>query len=302
MLEARFSGRQTALATPVSAEVVRPGTPEHREALCFQQERFARVSRQDAGAASREDTEPTFVAATDYAPTRTVPIVVRRRAAAPDARGPLLAVARVELPGATVIERMIRLRPGTAAEQALRAGKVAEIGGFATPTDLDRATLLDVIDAIVAVVVQVAEEHNIDWLWFFPRKGFISVMRAEIPGVLPPYRLSYCADWLGWDEGSPQLQRFRALNLRGVPTQPQIFQIARDDFATDLAARQTLLPRRAARAGALERLLIPAMWQAQRDINQEIVSAHGRGEAQGEASRTAVNPDFPQPGRVRSEQ
>ncbi len=78
MLEARFSGRQTALATPVSAEVVRPGTPEHREALRFQQERFALVSRQDAGAASREDTEPTFVAATDYAPTRTVPIVAHQ--------------------------------------------------------------------------------------------------------------------------------------------------------------------------------------------------------------------------------
>lgn len=292
MLETRTRGG-VKHAADVYAEIVRPGTPEHAQALRFQQERFALVSRRDTA------SETTFVETTDYAPDGTVPIVVRQYGGSGKSDA-LLATARVELPGATVIETMIRLRPGSAGDVAMRRRQVAEIGGFATPTDLDRATLVEVIDVIVEQVIHVAEAHGIEWLWFFPRKGFISVMRAAVPGLLPPYRLSYRADWLGWNEGSPQLDQFRALRLRGVPAQPQIFQIARADFAADLAARQALRAQRAEQAEALERLLVPAMWQAQREINAEIARAHGEAH-HADIQHTAENPDFPHPARGRSE-
>jgi len=59
---------------------------------------------------------------------------------------------------------------------------------------------------------------------------------------------------------------------------------------------------RVRRADELERQLTSAMWQVQRDINQEIARAHRRDGTRRETSHSALNPDFPLPGRARSEQ
>ncbi|MGH2514162.1 MAG: methyltransferase domain-containing protein, partial [Ktedonobacterales bacterium] len=233
-----------------------------------QQDRFALLS--DPGGSS----DATFVETTDYAPDQSIPMGVYQRS--PNGGGPdrLIGAARLELPGATVIETMIQLRPGTPAALAMARRQAAELGGFATSLDLDKATLVDVIDALVAVIVRLARQYDIAWLWIFPRKGMISVLRAAVPGLLPPYRFSYCPDWQGWREDSPQYQQFRALGLRGIPDQPQLFQISLEDFAADLSRRLALRSARIARAAELEEHYRAAMWQAERDINDEIVRRH----------------------------
>lgn len=252
----------------IFAEVVEPGTREHEEIVRFQQQRFAMVSDPTT------QSDVTFVETTDYAPERTVPIGVYQRASGGDMPDKLIGAVRIELPGAMIIETMIRLKPGTPAALALARQQVAELGGFATSLDLDKATLVDVIDALVAVIIRIAGRYDIEWFWFFPRKGFISLMRAHVPGLLPPYHLTYSTDWHGWQEESPRYQQFRALRLRGMTDQPQLFQIHRDDFASDLSRRLALRPARVAKASEFGDIFQAAMRRAERDVSDEIVRRH----------------------------
>lgn len=270
MLKIETTRLRVDISSDVYAEVAEPGTRKHAEIVRFQQERFALVGGSSVSATG----DATFVETTDYAPEQTVPMGVYRRV--PSGTGPdtLIGAARLELPGATVIETMIRLAPGTPAALALERHEVAEVGGFATPLNLDKATLIDVIDACVTLIVRVARQHGVKWLWIFPRKGFMSVMRAHIPGLLPPYRLTYCADWMGWHEQNARYQQFRALRLRGLTDQPLLFQISRDDFASDLTRRIALREARVARASELEGLFLGAMRKAERDITDEMIRRH----------------------------
>lgn len=267
MLKIAEAQLRVDISPTLYGEVVRPGSREHEEIVRFQEERFELVGPPTAR------SETTFIETTDYAPERTFPVGVYRHD--PDGGGRrLIGAARLEMPGATVIESMIELRPDTPAARAFGRLAAAEIGGFATPLDLDKVTLTDVIDAIVATIVELAHRCDIEWLWIFPRVGMISVLRATLPDLLPPYHFSYCADWVGWREESPQYQQFRSLGLRGVSDQPQLFQIQRDEFAADLARRLALRAVRVARAAELEERFRAAMVRAERDINDEIVRRH----------------------------
>lgn len=267
MLKIAAARLRVGISPMLYGEVVTPGSRDHEEIVRFQQERFELVGAPSA------HSETTFIATTDYAPERTFPIGVYLRDPDCGSRR-LVGAARLEMPGATVIETMIQLRPGTPAAIALQQHKAAEIGGFATPLDLDKVTLTDVVDAVVAAIVEIARQHDIEWLWIFPRKGMMSVLRATLPDLLPPYHFSYCPDWLGWQEESPHYQQFRSLGLRGVSDQPLLFQIHREDFAADLARRLAARGTRTTRATELEERFRAAMVRAERDINDEIVRRH----------------------------
>ncbi|HLJ80887.1 MAG TPA: hypothetical protein VKT52_05325, partial [Ktedonobacterales bacterium] len=128
------------ISPTIYAEVVEPGTREYEEIIRFQQDRFALVSEH----ATQSDA--TFVEVTDYAPERTIPIGVYQRAPDDNMPDKLISAVRIELPGAMIIETVIQLKPGSPAALALARHQVAELGGFATQLDLDKATLVDVID------------------------------------------------------------------------------------------------------------------------------------------------------------
>jgi SAM-dependent methyltransferase len=257
----------------VHARTVRSGSPEHLEAQRLLREQFGRVQ------SARSGTTSTYLEATETVASRTIPIVVTVHGAASAASGsssPLLGTARLELPGAMLIESMILLRPGTPAEAQLAAQHVAEIGSFAPAPDLSRAMLLDVIDGIVAVMVQLARLNRLDAIWVFPRRGFMSLMRAEIPGVLTPYRFALSEDVQGWNEESAQLRHFRSLGLRGLGSWPDIYEERVEDLEADLAGRLALREARLARGDELPGLLRSAMVQAQRRINQDEDDLHRR--------------------------
>lgn len=257
------------------------GSAAHDAARHLQAQRFAQV--QGAHAAPAANDRPSYVEATDYAPQRTIPIAVYRMASISGRRAQgaeMIGTARVELAGATLIEHMIRLKPESATAQAFAQGTVAEIGGFATLPSLDRATLLDTIDAVVAVVLRLAAHYGLNTFLLFPRNGFMSLMRATITDLLPPYQFRWCPDVAGWNEESEELARFRALELRGLGRYPDIFQIATAEFAANLAARQVLVARRHEQSQALEGQLTRAMVHAQRDIMHEIVQERQRGSYQ----------------------
>src|SRR5690242_9675092 len=116
-------GTRLILSATLHAEVAAPGSPAQRQAARLQAERFARIRAahgraqvrmaDDTGEArdeeARDESEEggeSYERITDYAPRRTLPIVVwraRHGEHAPE----LVGTARLELPGATLIEGMI---------------------------------------------------------------------------------------------------------------------------------------------------------------------------------------------------
>ena len=260
-------GRRFAISRAIYAETVAVGSPAHHEALRLQAERFARVSTR----AARISAGAAYTQTTDYAPEHTIPIVARGGSSTVPLNGTipqvsasrgLLGTARLELPGAMLIEEMIRIAPNSPAGSALRRGRAAEIGAFAGAPGLDRAARVDVVDAILALIVRLAGDLGIEWLWLFPRNGLMSLLWAEIPGLLPPYGFRRCADVLGWNESSARLQEFRALRLKGLGAWPEIYQIRRGALASDSARRLTLLPLRRRQRDVIGRRLLGAMCHA----------------------------------------
>lgn len=272
----------------VYAFTIAAGSPIHEATRRLQAQRFAQVQ----GARSAASAEGgSYVDITDNAPERTIPIAVYRASRAPWTESDddeLIGTARLELAGATLIEHMIRLQPDSPTARAFSEQTVAEIGGFAVAWPHNRSLLLDIIDAIVAVMVKVARVRHLQTIMVFPRNGFMSLMRAEISGLLPPYNFQVCQDVAEWDEESEQLAQFRALGLRGLGKNPDIFYISVDDLATDLAARQALIAKRREFGQDLDRLLPRAMVHAQRGIHAEVAHWRGTQSILDGASREAV--------------
>ncbi len=267
---------RAATGPDLYAEELEFGTPEYEQAQRLQDERFAKVQT------VQSEAQHSYVAATQVAPTDVIHLAIRRvkstKRSTRQRRGngskasqdELIGTARLELPGATLIESMISLREGSLAAHALATRTAAEIGGFASSEAIDRWTVLDVVDAVVAAVIELARRHDLKWLWIFPRSGFMSIMRAEIENVLPPYHFALCPDVAGWQENSERLTAFRAMRLRGFAKHPLVYQISTDVLEQDLHARLALYDQRHALLGQGDTLLRRAMVRAERTIRQEI--------------------------------
>lgn len=284
------SGWRVSIVPNMRAELAPPGSDLHREALRLQALRFGSTVRRDGASdgsktasGSRESagtrepggiggtagTGEAYMATTDYAPESTIPVVVRSTVhAGSSAPFGIVGVARLELPGSTLIEATMRLRPGSAPAQALADGRATEIGGFATPVDVDRITLLDVVDTLVAAFLDLAEPLGLDWFWLFPRVGFMTLMWAMIPGALPPYRFTLSPDVLGWNEGNQRLAQLRALQPRGLQDFPELYHVERATLREDLQRRLALRSRRIQLGAAMSDALFGAMRQANRLLPQ----------------------------------
>ncbi|HLY30531.1 MAG TPA: hypothetical protein VKQ36_05860, partial [Ktedonobacterales bacterium] len=263
------SRTRVAISQDVYAEAVTPGSPDHEEARRLQAERFAKVS-------TRETSEASYVEVTDNPWRYSIPIVVKRvnrlastgeqnveRIARSSER--IIGTARLDLRGGMLIESMIRLTPDSLSQQALSNGKVGEISTFATSPEVDKATIVDIIDAIIGVITRLASDLALDWLWIFPRNGFMSILWATIPGAVPGYQFTLNPDVAGWNEESERLQQFRALRLRGLGVFPEIYQIAAHELEANLRARLALLPERERYRPQMDRILLRAMWQARKE-------------------------------------
>ena len=255
----------------IYGKVVDLSSAEYAEFRRFQEDRFARL--QSTRADSVPELGPKYTEATHTSPTAVLPIVVRRRAspgAAPNATDELIGIARLELPGATLIESMITLREGSPAEQRLSDGRAAEIGGFATLEGISRLEIIDALDAVAGVLIELARQRRIEYLWIFPRAGFMSLVRAEIPGMLPPFHFTLSPDVAGWLSESDQLAAFRAMRLRGFLDIPFIYEITTETFADDLRERIARREQRAQLGAGAGLPLGRAMISTQRTLRQEI--------------------------------
>lgn len=268
------SSGEIAEVANVYASVVDITSPEYERFQRFQEERFARLQSTRLPAAG--DHTPTYVEATHTEPSEILPIMVRRRrplhamTAHDDGEDEMIGLARLELSGATLIESMIALRDGSVAAEAIAHGRAAEVGGFATLEGLSRFEIVAVVDAVVGVLVELARQQALDWLWIFPRAAFMSLLRAEIPGVLPPYHFILSPDVAGWRPSSPQLEAFRSMRLRGFLDIPLIYQIEPETFADDLQARMVCYDERVRLGADFGSLLGRAMITAERTLRQEI--------------------------------
>lgn len=256
-----------AVGADIYGAVVDLHSDDYMQFQHFQEERFARL--QSTRAEVDPDLSPTYTEATHTSLSKTIPIVVRRRAGA-GAGDDMIGIARLELPGATLTESMIALREGSIAAHALAAGTAAEVGGFATLEGISRLEILDIVDAIVGVIVTLARQRGLEWLWIFPRAAFMSLLRAEIPGTLPPYHFMLSPDVTGWLPGSAQLAAFRAMRLRGFLDTPMIYQIQTETFADDLAERMASRAQRVQLGESVGPLLGRAMISTQRTLRQEM--------------------------------
>jgi ubiquinone/menaquinone biosynthesis C-methylase UbiE len=218
-----------------SVEIVSPESAAFEEICHLQAERFAR-----AGAPSYPGK---YLETVDVDPRRTIPLVARR----PD--GLMVGTLILELPPATVIESVIRFKPGSLAAQTLAKGTFGELRGFATREGTSREEALDIIDALAWRLVQLAGMYGLEWFWLVPRRPLMSALFfAQVPGLLLPCHFTLCMDVLGWNEDSPRLQQMRQLRLKEIAlapdTMPAMYQIMPAQWAEDLAARLALQEER----------------------------------------------------------
>jgi ubiquinone/menaquinone biosynthesis C-methylase UbiE len=298
---ASMYGLRVTLFPHLYAEVVAPGSADYEEARRLQFERFASTITSGADAKVSEHQGNAYLPATEYAPHQTIPIVFRTtKHASDDGNGhrpdTLVGAARLELPGATFIEATMRLKPGSPTQRALQEGCVAEIGGFTTPKDVKKSLLVDILDTLAATILLVSERIGIDTFWIQPRVGFMSLVCASIPDLLPPYQFTYCLDIAGWDEESEQFKLFMQLGQKGTQDFPEIYQIPRASLEETLKQRQALWTRRFERRGEMDDLLFRAMWRAHRALMRDPARVnasaqfHARSQSVDSSSRAMVNP------------
>lgn len=250
-----------AVLPEVYAEVVEPGTRAFEEARRIQEERFASIIT------SGIKEGAIYVKTTDVAPHRTLTIAIRRTSrpnGPPADDDTVLGAARLELAGAMFLRNVARLRPGSPSANLLSNARVAEIGGLAVDPDLDKASMLDALDALAAELVHLAGLYGVERLWLFPRNGLMNLMRAEIPGLLPPFRFTYCEDVTGWNEGNPRLGQFLAMRPKGLRDFPHIYQIPSAILAEDFLRRLALREARQRQRDEMDGMLFHAMREARR--------------------------------------
>lgn len=254
-----------SVAPPLEAAVVSFYSPEYQEANHLQMERYSRACKPG------EDAFQKYQETVDVAPRHVVPFVIRRWDH-PRSQT-VIGTARLELPSATSIEAIARFRPNSPAAAALARRTFAEVGVFATRPGLAWGEVLDVIDTVVGGVVQAARAYGIEWLWLFPRRTLMSLLLADIPGLLPPYRFTLCPDVVGWNENSERLKKMRGVGMKEVSlaadTLPLVYQIAPAVWAEDLARRLALLEERR-QSPDLPRLLQAAMRQSLKVVDSQV--------------------------------
>lgn len=272
------------------AEVVAPRSADYEEARRLQLERFGSTITSGSNTRDPQLQGNVYLQATEYAPHQTVPIVIRTTGYGSDKEiglspNSLVGAARLELPGATFIEATMRLKSGSAAQRALEDGRVAEIGGFTTPKDLKKSVLVDVLDTLAAAVLDVSQRIGIEEFWLQPRVGFMSLVCASVPDLLPPYHFMYCMDIEGWKEESEQFKQFMLLGQKGTQDFPELYRISRATLEGDLNQRQALWPRRYARRAKMDDILFRAMWRAHRALMRDPsrVSASAQFHARSKA-------------------
>lgn len=250
-----------AVLPEVYAEVVEPGSWAFEEARRIQEERFASIIT------SGIKEGAVYVKTTDVAPRRTLTIAIRRTSrpnGPPSDRDPVLGAARLELAGAMFLQSVVRLRPASYSAAMLSGARVAEIGGLAIDPGLDKISMLDALDALAVELVHLAGLYGVEWLWLFPRNGLMNLMRAEIPGILPPFRFTYCSDVAGWNEGNPRLEQFLAMRPKGLRDFPHIYQISSAILAEDFLRRLARREERQRQRDEMDGLLFRAMRDARR--------------------------------------
>lgn len=271
---AAMYGLRINLFPHLYAEVVAPGSQDYEEARRLQLKRFGSTITSGSKPEVSQLQGNVYLQATEYAPHRTIPIVIRTTGYALDSDNDyrpdsLVGAGRLELPGATFIEATMRLKPWSAAQRALREGRVAEIGGFTTPKDLKKSLLVDVLDTLAATISIVSQRIGIEEFWLQPRVGFMSLVCASVPDLLPPYHFTYCLDIEDWNEESEQFKQFMLLGQKGTQDFPEIYQISRATLEGDLKRRKALWNRRHERRIEMDDLLFRAMWRAHRALMRD---------------------------------
>jgi ubiquinone/menaquinone biosynthesis C-methylase UbiE len=241
------------------AQVAIPGSPEYQEASVLLVKGFARA-RQPRSHISYLDTLST---------EHIIVLVVRQRdAAQPD---PVVGTVLLELPSGASDDQFVQFRPGSLAAESYARGTCAEIRGLVID-GLSPQDTQDALDTLGLMMVTAAREAGLKWLWMQCRIPLIAILLAEVPQLLPPYRFAFCQDVVGWYEGSPILEKLRALHLKEMPIDeneaPVIYSITPDMLAEDVARRLALLEQRHQRQD-LPELVSRATRQALRHLHEQ---------------------------------
>jgi hypothetical protein len=258
-----------SVVPPLEAAVVSCFSPDYQEASRLQMERYSRACKPG------EDTFSKYQETVNVAPHHVLPVVIRQQGnSLPES---VRGTARLELPSATSIEAIVRFRQNSPAASSLCRRTFAEVGVFATRPGLAWGEVLDVIDTVVGAVVQLARHYGIEWLWLFPRRTLMSLLLADIPGLLPPYHFTLCPDVVGWEENSERLRKMRGVGMKEVPLAPDvlplIYQISPVVWAEDLTRRLAVRQRRQ-QAPDLSRMLRKAMRQSLKEVDDQMAQRH----------------------------
>jgi hypothetical protein len=248
-----------------AAEITVPGSVAHQEALQLQSEMFGRAMR--SGSKSYAQTVHS-------APERTSLLVVYRQASDRP-----ICTARLVRPPETLIEAVVQFVPGSLPARELAAERIIEMGGFVLHPDVERGEIPDILDTLALALLQLSDPH-IAWFWALPRRHLMSLFRADIPDVLPPYHMALCHDVLGWHESSDCLRLLREADFKGhqfgLRGAPYLYTISRQTIAHDLTQRLAALHERR-RHPAFVQVFNEAMRAAQGHIQRELDRVNGEG-------------------------
>jgi ubiquinone/menaquinone biosynthesis C-methylase UbiE len=256
-----FTLPPVSVVPSLEAFIVSPTSPAYDKARALQAERFARASM--PGAKRSSSQKPSL--------QDTVYLGIRRRdSEQPDS---IVATAGLELAPVGTIQSMVQFQPGSLSEQIVEKGTFAVIRGLALQFSLEWGEILDILDTIAATYIRICERLGIERLMAVPRRPAMSLMRAEIHGLLPPYRFAPCNDVVGWVEHGVGLDEIRELRLKELSvspdTLPLIYQITVAFLAEDITKRLSLLEQRH-QTPDLTGLLRAAMRQANRQVHMDL--------------------------------
>jgi hypothetical protein len=246
------------------AEVTVPGTTAYEEALQLQIDMYRHATR--AGSKAFEDI-------VHFSAERMTLIALY-----PQGSDSPLCSLKVVRPPETLIQSLICFAPGSLSARELDSGRFAELGGFAIRAGVERGEIPDLLDAIALALLHLTDPA-VTSFWLLPRRHLMRLFRAEIPHMLPPYRIELCHDVLRWNERSTMLHELREIHFKGHHAgsqggTPYVYMISRQAIAEDVTQRMALLQERRQHP-AFVHLLTRAMCQAQRDVQQELDVLHG---------------------------
>jgi hypothetical protein len=237
---------ESAAAPRIGAALVDdPESPEYREAIELRVSRFgAKSTLGYEGGFANLPTAHGGMAHSHLAVARALAPI--RRGAAELPAGSVVGTMSVTGSGAMAIEEFCLFAPGSLGAAMLRSQTAFELGGLAMHS-LGALDFVDALDGMAGVLLAATLRFGKSHLVMLSRRTMVARLKAEVPGLLRPFRIEQSLGAVEWNERSAELQHLRVLYPRGwfePHWPPDVWVVTAADLLADLEERRAQRPAR----------------------------------------------------------